>query len=257
MATAALSEIPDDVKKQVLADPQVQAAIKQQAQKAGKDAAAALQDPEVQKKILSTVQEKFPQYAAQAKAKIMEWANDPELQASAKKYAALAGQYVAGAGSAIMRQIEQGPAGVKFLCFCGGIASVVNGVMSLLNIFGVIVHPVRYVLSVYQMMFSLTTMLFEMPPDYVAKIPGITTYQDMLMDKAAFLSEALGRGIFYIFQGTLWLCFASLTKPITLSVGLYMCFCGMLNIFVHFNSLITFVEKVNASYTSMPQSSEP
>jgi len=252
MASTALSEIPDDVKQKVLSDPQVQAAIQQQASKAGCDAVSALKDPEVQKKIIKTVQEQFPQYAQQAQAKIVEWANDPAVQASARKYAAVAGQYVAGAGSAILRQIEQGPAGVKFLCFCGGIASVVNGVMSLINVFGAIVHPVRYVLSVYQMIFSLTTMLFELPPDWVEKIPGITKYQDMLMDKAAFLTEALGRGIFYIFQGTLWLCSASL-DVVSLSVGLYMLFCGLLNIFVHFNHLTTFVEKVNAFSASMSQ----
>jgi len=256
MASTGLSEIPDDVKQKVLSDPQVQAAIRQQANKAGNDAISALKDPEVQQKILKTVQEQFPQYAQQAQAKITEWANDPAVQASARRYAAMAGQYVAGAGAAIMSQIEQGPAGVKFLCFCGGIASVVNGVISLFNIFGAITHPVTYVLSVYQMIFSLTTMLFEMPPDWVGKMPGITKYQDMLMDKAAFLTEALGRGIFYIFQGTLWLCSASL-DVVSLSVGLYMVFCGILNIFVHFNHLTTFVEKVNAFSASMSKSSEP
>ena len=36
--------------------------------------------------------------------------------------------------------------------------------------------------------------------------------QDMLLDKCKFLSETLGRGGFYIFQGTLWLCFARLSS---------------------------------------------
>jgi len=246
----SLSGVPDDVKQKVMQDPQVQAAIQEQAKKSGKDAVAALQEPAVQRKILDTVQKDFPEYASQAKAKILEWANDPAVQASARRYAAMAGEYVAGAGSAVMNQIEQGPTGVRFLCFCGGIASVVNGVLSLLNVFGVVVHPVRYVLAVYQMMFSLTTILFELPSEYVEKVSGITSYQDMLMDKASFLAEALGRGMFYIFQGTLWLSFSSLTTPVSLSVGLYMVFCGILNVFVHTNSLTTFADKVRQGYSA-------
>ena len=85
----------------------------------------------------------------------------------------------------------------------------------------------------------------EAPPEYIAKVPGLNGYQertarimlkdldpedekllkcsvlkmmgksvhlqDMLLDKCKFLSETLGRGGFYIFQGTLWLCFAPLS----------------------------------------------
>eukprot|EP00931_Biecheleriopsis_adriatica_P084097 TRINITY_DN577_c0_g2_i1.p1 TRINITY_DN577_c0_g2~~TRINITY_DN577_c0_g2_i1.p1 ORF type:complete len:255 (+),score=58.67 TRINITY_DN577_c0_g2_i1:73-837(+) len=243
--------IPDSVKQQVMQDPKVQAAIKEQAMKAGTDAATALKDPKVQEQILNTLKEKGPEYASAAKAKIMEFASDPEVQRQAKMYANQAGQYALNAGGALVAQIEQGPAGVRFLSFLGGCASVANGVLGLLDIGRIIGHPVLYVLSFYQMLFSLTTMLFEAPPEYVAKVPGLNGYQDMLMEKAKFLSETLGRGIFYIFQGTLWLAFASLAHPLNLAVGLWMVFVGFLTVLIHFGGLQSFAEKVRSGYTAV------
>lgn len=80
-----MSGIPDDVKKSLMNDPKVQKAVQDAAEKTGKDAMSALQDPEVQRQIMETCKEKFPEYAGQAKTKIMEFCNDPEVQAAAKK----------------------------------------------------------------------------------------------------------------------------------------------------------------------------
>ena len=85
--------------------------------------------------------------------------------------------------------------------------------------------------------------------------------QDMLLDKCKFLSETLGRGGFYIFQGTLWLCFAclgfllgtgipflwlgfvlrSVTDILDLAVGLALVACGMLNMLMHFGGAVSVV----------------
>ncbi|CAE7386915.1 unnamed protein product, partial [Symbiodinium necroappetens] len=128
------ADIPDDVKKQLMNDPKVQKALQEQAAKTGKDAMAALQDPEVQKMIMDTCKEKFPEYASQAQAKIREFCNDPEVQAAAKKYASMAGAYVMQAGGALVAQIEQGPAGVRFLCFLASCFSLANGILKLISI---------------------------------------------------------------------------------------------------------------------------
>eukprot|EP00928_Gymnodinium_smaydae_P023643 TRINITY_DN19435_c0_g1_i1.p1 TRINITY_DN19435_c0_g1~~TRINITY_DN19435_c0_g1_i1.p1 ORF type:complete len:253 (-),score=75.16 TRINITY_DN19435_c0_g1_i1:116-874(-) len=217
----------------LLQDPQVQAAMK----KAGTD---ALNNPEVQQALLNTAKEKFPQYAGQAKDQVVAWANDPAVQAQAKQYASAAMGYAAGAGDQFMRQIEQGPAGVRFISFCGSLASMTLSVMSLINIFSVFGHLVLYMISVYQFLFAFTTALFEMPPEWVAKVQStvglpVDNYQNLLMENAKFMSLVGGRGAFYIFQGTLWLSFASVTEVAMLGIGLYLVFIGALHILMHFN----------------------
>eukprot|EP00933_Yihiella_yeosuensis_P023032 TRINITY_DN18001_c0_g1_i2.p1 TRINITY_DN18001_c0_g1~~TRINITY_DN18001_c0_g1_i2.p1 ORF type:complete len:259 (-),score=49.11 TRINITY_DN18001_c0_g1_i2:250-1026(-) len=250
-----MAMIPDDVKKQLMSDPKVQAAIKDSAAKTGRDALESLNDPVVQAKIVVTCQEKFPEYADRAKQQITQFVNDPEVQKQAKHFAGLAGAYMMSAGGSLVAQIQQGPKGVRFLSFLGGVGSVANGVLALINPLGAVINPIRYVLSVYQMLFSLTTILFEAPPEYIQKISGIDRYQDMLMEKAKFLSECSGRGFFYIFQGTLWLCFASLTDLIDLGCGTYMVLVGVLNLLVHFGGLTIFAEKVAEGYQTLAQSS--
>jgi len=250
-----MSGIPDDVKKSLMNDPKVQKAVQDAAEKTGKDAMSALQDPEVQRQIMETCKEKFPEYAGQAKTKIMEFCNDPEVQAAAKKYSAMAGAYVMKAGGALVATIEQGPAGIRFLCFIGSCASVVNSILKLIHISHILATPVKYVLSIYQLLFAITTVLFEAPPEYIAKVPGLNGYQDMLLDKCKFLSETLGRGGFYIFQGTLWLCFASLSDILDLAVGLALVCCGILNLLMHFGGLGKFQEKVRQGYEKLGGSS--
>eukprot|EP00913_Durusdinium_trenchii_P008549 g8028.t1 len=206
------SEIPNDVKQKLINDPRVQEA----AAKTGKDAISALQDPEVQRQIMETCKEK----------KIVEFCNDPEVQAAAKKYAALAGAYVMKAGGALVAQIEQGPAGIRFLCFLGSLFSMANAILKLISSSRIMSEPVKYVLSIYQLLFSITTVLFD-------------------ARKCKFLSETLGRGGFYIFQGTLWLCFASLTDILDLAAGVALVGCGGLNLLMHFGGLAAFQEKVS------------
>lgn len=241
------SEIPNDVKQKLINDPRVQEA----AAKTGKDAISALQDPEVQRQIMETCKEKFPEYADTAKTKIVEFCNDPEVQAAAKKYAALAGAYVMKAGGALVAQIEQGPAGIRFLCFLGSLFSMANAILKLISSSRIMSEPVKYVLSIYQLLFSITTVLFEAPPDYIAKVPGLDQYQDLLLEKCKFLSETLGRGGFYIFQGTLWLCFASLTDILDLAAGVALVGCGGLNLLMHFGGLAAFQEKVKSGYEKL------
>lgn len=245
--TTCPSGIPDDVKQKLLKDPAVQNAI----HAAGKEAVASLQDPKVQAQILQTCQEKFPEYAAQAKTNIQAFVNDPEVQKQAKHYAAAAGAYVMQAGGYLVAQIQQGPAGVRFLSFIGGLASAVNAVLAMINPLGLVFGTVMYVLSGYQLLFSLTTILFEAQPEWIAKIPGLNSYQDMLMDKAKFLTETLGRGLFYVFQGTLWLCFASLKEWDNLCTGLWMIFVGTLNILIHYGGYTVFANKVQAGYEAL------
>ncbi|CAE7759125.1 mas [Symbiodinium sp. KB8] len=73
-------------------------------------------------------------------------------------------------------------------------------------------------------------MLFEMPADWVAMVPGVTHYQDLIIDEAKFMTRAGGRGLFYIFQGAIWACFASLVKLVHLVAAVAMLLVGTLHV---------------------------
>lgn len=199
-----------------------------------------LNDAAVQEQIMKTCKEKFPQHAGKVASHVKEWAKDPKVQAKAKRYAAHALHYAGHAGEHIMKRIEQGPAGVRALAFIGGVASCVNALMALLNIFGILSHIILYTVSVYQLAFSLTTMLFEAKPEWIQstqeKCPAlqVDTYQDMLLENAKFLSLTGGRGLFYMFQGTMWLAFASFSEIVHLLLGLYLVFIGILHVLMHY-----------------------
>jgi len=207
--------------------------VQQSLAKAGE---AGLNDAAVQAAILAQCKKEFPQHAGKVAGQVKEWAKDPVVQARAKKYAGVALHYVGNAGEHIMKRIEQGPTGVRVLAFVGGVASCVNALLSLLNILGIITHPVLYTVSAYQLFFSLTTMLFEAKPEWIVSIQEkcpilmVDSYQDLLLENAKFLSLTGGRGLFYIFQGTMWLAFASLTNWINLALGLYLAFIGTIHV---------------------------
>jgi len=231
------------VQEALMRNPQVQAAIKN----AGEN---ALKDPAVQAKIVEQCKTQFPALAGQAANQCNEWANDPAVQAQAKQYAGMAAMLAAdklgNAGTEFMNQIEQGPGGVRFLAFAGSAASAgyaVYTLLGLLNPLNLIGGVVAYVISGYQLCFALTAAIFEMPLEYSAKIPGVDKYQDLLMVKAAFLSDVAGRGLFYIFTGSLWLALGGLS-PIDLALGCYMVFIGGLHIAMHYGKLGVVADKM-------------
>lgn len=198
--------------------------------------------------IVQTAQQKFPEYAAVAQAKAQEWAKDPEVQAKAYHYAGVAGQYLGSAGEVTVGLVEQGPTGVRLLAFAAGVLSCVNAFMFCTNVGNLVFSLAVYIVSGYQVVFSVTTMIFEAPPNVIEKVPGITAYQDLLIDKAKFISEVLGRGLFYFFQGTLWLAFADVTKLLNMATGFVMAFVGVLHIAMHFGKLGEVASKMRQGY---------
>jgi hypothetical protein len=250
--------IPADVKQKLLNDPSVQAEINKQAHQMGKDAADALKDSAVQQKILDVAKEKFPEYAGKVGAKMQEFCADPEVQQYAKQFLGTVGTYAYNAGGQLVATIEQGPVGVRLLSACAGIMSCVNAVLTVMSPLSVFTKTVSYVLATYQMIFAVTTVMFEAPPEWVANVKGFHEYQELLMAKASFLKETSGRGIFYIFQGTLWLSFVSdMTKVFELASGLSMIFVGAMNLLIHFGGFQTFSEKVRSGYDKLQGSPPP
>lgn len=234
----------------LLQDPAVQAKLKEAGEK-------ALNDPAVQQMIVKVAKDKFPEYAGKAADAAKAWAQDPAVQAKAKEYGAaalaLASKELGEAGDKVIGLIEQGPTGVRILTFGAECMCCATAVMALINVGEALGALAVYVVSVYQLLFAITAMTFEAPATVIEKIPGLTHYQDMIMEKAKFMSEVLGRGIFYIFQGTLWLAFASFAKMLNFLTGVVMICIGLLHIAMHYGQLQTVASKMKAGYEKVQQ----
>eukprot|EP00929_Paragymnodinium_shiwhaense_P059910 TRINITY_DN29972_c0_g1_i1.p1 TRINITY_DN29972_c0_g1~~TRINITY_DN29972_c0_g1_i1.p1 ORF type:complete len:331 (+),score=80.93 TRINITY_DN29972_c0_g1_i1:191-1183(+) len=221
------------VREALLRDPQVQLAMRQ----AGEE---ALRDPAVQRQIVQVCQEKYPEAAAAVASQVARWAQDPDLQDRAKGYAGMLAERtmsaVASAPHQIVNLIEQGPVGVRYLAFAGGIAQSILAFMTLLSLLlglGLIAHPVESALYSFQFVFSLTTALFEVPPDTVEMWPILDRWQNALLEDAKFFSKTRGRGLFYIFLGSLWLYESdSMSNLPSFTIGLYMSFVGVVHVMI-------------------------
>eukprot|EP00811_Abedinium_folium_P003341 NODE_13071_length_1187_cov_3.473585.p2 GENE.NODE_13071_length_1187_cov_3.473585~~NODE_13071_length_1187_cov_3.473585.p2 ORF type:complete len:307 (+),score=99.67 NODE_13071_length_1187_cov_3.473585:118-921(+) len=230
-------ELNQQMFETLLEDPAVQNAVK----KAGED---ALNNPAVQEAILKKCQEKFPGVADKAKGKIKTMAADPDNQEKAYKCAGMAVVYAKGAKREFVSHLEQGPAGVRVLACLGGLAACGLAGFNLVNVFGILTHTLSYISNIYQVIFSLSVIIFEAPDEWVEKAsekaPFILSYHDTLEDNAKFLTQVGGRGLMYIFLGTLWIGSAgisSITGLCALGLGFYLALIGAFHVLMHFNIL--------------------
>lgn len=216
------------VQEELLRDPAVQKAIQEAGEK-------ALKDERVQKVLLETAKKKGGEFLNVAPGMVKQWATDPAVQAKAKHYAGVALNMVATAGENVVGCIEQGPTGVRVLAFVGGIGSLCLSALHLINP-GNIIMLFSYAVAVYQAIFALTTMLFEVKPEWVEKVTWLGEYQDILVRECRFITLVGGRGLFYIFQGSLWIVFCQnlVAEIAELVVGLYLCLIGALHVLMHF-----------------------
>eukprot|EP00439_Symbiodinium_sp_Y106_P009843 s3201_g1.t1 len=193
---AALTPVEgSDTNTELLKHPKVQASLRVAGEK-------ALNDPGVQSALLTAAKESGDEVLAIVRNQVTSWAQDPQAQARAKE---IARQAAAGAGQALGQagqmlaetglancepvnllpesyphdQIAQGPAGLRFLAFAAAGTSLAVCVLEFLSVESVFTGPARWVISGFQGIFAVTTMLFEMPADWVAMVPGVTHYQDV------------------------------------------------------------------------------
>lgn len=244
-----MATISDADRDKLMADPAVQAAMKNAV-------GNQLQDPAVQAAMAERAKELLTaENAALVADKCQEWANDPAVQAKARHMAGLALTAAGEFGGNVIGCIEQGPAGVRLLAFGASVASVGVTVFTLinpLNMFCII----TYVICAYMALFALTTALFEANPEWIAKVPGLNKYQDMLIDNCKFLTIVAGRGMFYIFQGSLWAGQAEWSEIHELAVGGFLIFIGLLHVAMHFGKLQEVATKMRSGYDKAT-SSEP
>eukprot|EP00931_Biecheleriopsis_adriatica_P081396 TRINITY_DN54725_c0_g1_i1.p1 TRINITY_DN54725_c0_g1~~TRINITY_DN54725_c0_g1_i1.p1 ORF type:complete len:289 (-),score=61.71 TRINITY_DN54725_c0_g1_i1:47-874(-) len=214
----------------ILKDPAVQRAIAE----AGKD---ALSSPAVQQQILATCAEKYPELASQAASKLQSWAEDPafkeQLAGMASRTAAATASAAVAAPGTILRLIEKGEPGVRRIACTCGLVSAAWSFIGVVNVFNILT-PIDYIVDMYLCIFGLTTAMFEASPRWVARCDLLKAYQDGLIDNAKFLCKCWGRGMFYIFQGSLWFGQCGIKTPLTLCLALMLCFVGVLNVMLFF-----------------------
>jgi len=101
-------------------------------------------------------------------------------------------------------------------------------------------------LAAYQVLFAVIGTTFEISAETLQRVSLLSSFHDSLKDKAAFMTDLLSRGIFYIFQGTLWLslCWALRARGPYSYVGCYLVFAGFLCAFAHYGRCGRVVAKV-------------
>ncbi|CAK9104262.1 unnamed protein product [Durusdinium trenchii] len=119
--------------------------------------------------------------------------------------------------------IQRGPEGVGYLCFVGGAASVFLGLLGFLDIAGILMSPLQYLVNAYQTGFGLVVCVLEAPPEWLSNA-RLAKAQRFIHEFAKFLTTFGGRGLFYLFQGSLDLSLD--TYSLTWLVGCYMCCMG-------------------------------
>lgn len=146
-------------------------------------------------------------------------------------------------GTGIVRQltsfkeyIEEAPIRLKVMCFAGGLTVVMNGLLPVLNVFTFFDHTVSYLLNGFMVFFGIVTCVTELDEDWCG--PQVHNWlharQKWMHDWALGLTMLWGRGLFYIFQGTLALMFSSYFS-VGCVLGCYMMITGLLCINQHFS----------------------
>jgi len=141
-------------------------------------------------------------------------------------------------GGQVVSLIEQGPEGVRVIAFACGAASFVMAVLRVPLVFNdaSIGLKTYIIILFYCLLFALTTMIFEAKPEWIQMVQGLDIYQNLLIDYCVFLTMALGRGLFYGFQGTLWLTFTGphLLGFVTLALSIWFFLLTFLHVCMYF-----------------------
>mmetsp|Transcript_21234 Transcript_21234/g.59328 ORF Transcript_21234/g.59328 Transcript_21234/m.59328 type:complete len:199 (-) Transcript_21234:183-779(-) len=141
-----------------------------------------------------------------------------------------AGSYAFSAASDIKdlvkEYIQRGPEGVGWLCFVGGMMTIVFGLFGSMDVVTAVTSPLAYFINIYQIMFGIATCFIEAPEDWVRKSQRLQQTQAFFHEFARFLTTFGGRGLFYLFQGTLAM--SMTTVSLSYVLALYMFVLGAL-----------------------------
>lgn len=135
-------------------------------------------------------------------------------------------------GSKVLQQatefIGEGPKPLRFLCFVGGLVTVLIAGLACLNVFSFIVDPSNYILQVYLVLFGLLTMVVE-----AKDIPPLERLRPFFFSWFRFLTVPGGKGCFYLFYGSLSISLWRSSFILAL-IGIYTASMGVVCVLVHF-----------------------
>ncbi|EER19566.1 hypothetical protein Pmar_PMAR012548 [Perkinsus marinus ATCC 50983] len=137
-----------------------------------------------------------------------------------------AGNSVLSGARGVGNYVAHNPMRLKIFSFVGSLAVLTISIVSFLNVFNV-ASPALYVMNAYMMIFAFVLAVAESNASW----PGVEKLQNVIYEQFGFLKNNLGRGIFLIFMGTLWI--SSWTFWLGF-VGLYLCCVGIGYIVIHF-----------------------
>lgn len=130
--------------------------------------------------------------------------------------------------------IEQAPGRINAMCFGGGAAVVLVGLLTIINVFNAMSHTLYYVVNTYQVFFGVVTCLTELHPAFAGRWHDqLQHWQAWMHEWAKGLTLLWGRGLFYIFQGLLC-CVSCFSWLVGIALGMYMLAMGGLCIQQHF-----------------------
>lgn len=133
--------------------------------------------------------------------------------------------------------IQQAPHYLNLMCQIGGCAVVLNGLFSVLDVFEAFSHTIFYIVNGYLVFFGIVTIITESHPDNWPPLYGMLhSIQEWMHEWAMGLTMLIGRGLFYIFQGSLIILSSSLLS-LGLFVGLYMMLVGSICVFQHWQEV--------------------
>lgn len=125
----------------------------------------------------------------------------------------------------LKEHVQRGPDGISWLCFVGGLATTVLGILGFFSFFAAVMEPVDYSMHLFEASFGVTTCVLEAPAKWVEKMEKLERAQKFIEEFAKFLTTLGGRGLFYLFQGSLT--FATEPLSVTTALSIYMCGCGV------------------------------
>jgi hypothetical protein len=97
----------------------------------------------------------------------------------------------------VIEQIDKGPEGIRLLSIASGAVVVVVNLLRLYDgITDLSLHLDGYLLHAYQILFGLVVLALEVDPDWLGDDFHV---REIVYEQARFLTNLLGRGLFYIF----------------------------------------------------------
>lgn len=135
-------------------------------------------------------------------------------------------------GNKVLQQatdfIGEGPKPLRFLCFLGGLMTVLSAGLACLNIFSFFIDPSDYILQIYLVMFGALTMVVE-----AKDMPPLEKLRPFFFSWFRFLTVPGGKGSFYLFYGSLSISLWRSSFILAL-VGIYTASMGVVCVLVHF-----------------------